>query len=296
MVETTGAKLAKARLDKGITVDAASHATKLRPDKILALEHDDYSRFPNNAYVKGFLQLYGRYLGVEVSAAVRELENPNPVSVSDYQYLNHAPHESKERGGMRRQHQGQNRPSLAPLIVFILLCLAVGTGGYIWMNAKRLESFGASTETIGESAPPEAKVETPAVVPLEIPAVAAPTLQISPEPVRETVPAASPVEMRAAPVVLSDRDFIQQASPSPVAPPVAGVNEVVLLPVKKTWVKIRRDDPASEPIFEDYLYTNAPPLKLRGARFFIEMREAGALAISKNGAPIAYQGPGVVIQ
>jgi hypothetical protein len=86
-----GKQLSKARLEKGLTVDEVAYATKLRPDKVLALEHDDYGRFPNNAYVKGFLQIYGRYLGVDVSGAVKDLENPSPVSVSDYQYLNSVP-------------------------------------------------------------------------------------------------------------------------------------------------------------------------------------------------------------
>ena len=58
---STGQKLAKARLAKGLSVDEVAHETKLRPDKVLALEQDDYSRFPNNAYVKGFLQIYGSY-------------------------------------------------------------------------------------------------------------------------------------------------------------------------------------------------------------------------------------------
>ena len=45
MAETVGKKLCKARLAKGLTIDEAAHATKMRPDKILALENDDYSRF-----------------------------------------------------------------------------------------------------------------------------------------------------------------------------------------------------------------------------------------------------------
>jgi hypothetical protein len=102
-------------------------------------------------------------------------------------------------------------------------------------------------------------------------------------------------EMRRDAPGTSDRDFIGALPPSPV-PAVANVNEVILQPMKKTWVRVRQDDPNSAPIFEDYLYTSAPPLKLRGARFFIEVREEGAVTIRKNGAPIAYQAPGVTVQ
>jgi len=66
--------------------------------------------------------------------------------------------------------------------------------------------------------------------------------------------------------------------------------------VKKTWVKICRDDPNSPPIFMDYVYPKAGALKLRGARFYIESRDPAAIQIQKNGAPVVYQSPGIIVQ
>ena len=74
------------------------------------------------------------------------------------------------------------------------------------------------------------------------------------------------------------------------------MHEVEIVAVRKTWVKICKDDPNSEPIFMDYLYPNAGPLKLRGARFYIEARDSTGLQIRKNGAPMAYQAPGITVQ
>ena len=74
------------------------------------------------------------------------------------------------------------------------------------------------------------------------------------------------------------------------------INEVVIEPVRKTWVTVRKGDANSTPIFEDLLYANAPALKLRGSRFLIEVRDEGAVVIRKNGAPIAYQQPSLVVQ
>src|SRR5271154_1391424 len=91
MVESVGKKLNQARVKRGLTIDEAAHATKLRPDKIAALETDDYSRFANNIYAKGFLQIYARFLKVDVTDFSRTLDNSNPISVSDYQYLTNAP-------------------------------------------------------------------------------------------------------------------------------------------------------------------------------------------------------------
>ena len=295
MDATTGQKLSKARTAKGLSIDDVAHATKLRPDKILALEHDDYSRFPNNAYVKGFLQIYGRYLSVDVRAALSELENPSPVSISDYQYLNSAPEKEPERLAYRRK---SGKPSLAPLIVFLVLCAAVAAGGYVYINAKRLGNLeqispaGAGSEP-STDAPPPVPAATPVPELKPNPIVAATQEQPSVAAVPEITP---PVVPAPDEPLVSDREFIAKDVPPDADQPALPVNEVVIEPIRKTWITVHRDDASSPPIFEDYLYTNAPPLKLRGARFFIEVRDEGAVVIRKNGAPIAYQGSGVTIQ
>ena len=102
MEETVGKRLSKARLKKGLSIDEAAHATRLRPDKILALENDDYSTFASNVYAKGFLQIYGRFLGVDVAEFASTLEGNAGISIEDYQYLNsNAPprRESRRRAG-----------------------------------------------------------------------------------------------------------------------------------------------------------------------------------------------------
>src|SRR5580698_8282549 len=119
MVESVGKKLSQARLKRGLTVDEAAHATKLRPDKIAALESDDYSSFANNIYARGFLQIYARFLKVDVSEISRTLDNANPISVSDYQYLSNAPTPRRETTEVRRE--GRKPPSLAPLLFFFFL-------------------------------------------------------------------------------------------------------------------------------------------------------------------------------
>ena len=285
---STGQKLSKARLAKRLSIEEVAHVTKLRPDKVLALEQDDYSRFPNNAYVKGFLQIYGRFLDVDVRSALSELENPSPVSISDYQYLNHAPEKEPERFTMRRR---SGKPSLVPLIVFVLLCAVVGGGGYLYLNAKRLGDLErlSSNDTPTET-PPAAPVPTPEKKAEPVP---------EPPPVVTEVPEPEPILAPVAAtngVATADHEFIAQPEASPTADEPAAINEIVVEPIRKTWVTIRTGDASSTPIFEDFLYTNAPPLKLRGPRFFILVRDEGAVNIRKNGAPIAFQGSGVTIQ
>ncbi len=277
MDESVGKKLSKARLKRGLSVDEAAHATRLRPDKIVALENDDYSLFASNVYARGFLQIYGRFLDVDVAEFASTLEGMASISIEDYQYLNSgAPPRREERTTvpMRIERRG---PGIGTLILFLLLVGAVAFGFYFYVNWQRIEPVvrkDATTpvpavETVTNPAPPAnaATVATPA------PALRA--------------------EVKAPAV--TDHDFVVPPALAPAAPTGAS-NEVQVLPLRKTWIIVRKDDPNSPPIFEDYLYPDSPPLKLKGARFFIEARDPSAIQIRKNGAPMAYQSPGVAVQ
>jgi cytoskeletal protein RodZ len=283
MVETVGRRLHEARVQRALSVEEVAHATKLRPDKIIALENDDYGRFPSNAYAKGFLQIYGRYLGVDVSEFANTLDNSNPISVRDYQYLtNGVVQREPERASASFSFSPKRQtPSILPLIAFLCL-LVLGVFGFqIYVNWQRV----TGEPSLGGR--PRTNDDTPAMTAL--PPIASP-----PTGVEEPKPAA-PVQPPA--VETLDGKPVARAeavAPAPTATPVS--NEVLVEPLKTTWITVRRDDPHSAPVFEDFLYRDSKPLKLKGARFFIEARDPSAVLIRKNGAPIAYQAPGVEIR
>ena len=290
---SVGEQLAQARTARGLSLDEAAHETRIRPDKLAALEQDDFSAFPSNTYARGFLLIYGKFLGVPVQDLARELESSNPISVQDYQYLNAAPElPPEQRARSRPREKRSRRPSIAPLIVFILLATGSAFVLHFYISAQRLGNFGQiKTDDLTEltTSDPPAANQTSAG-----PSSAQATL---PEPVA----AHQPTALSTA----TDREFLQPKIPvtpsptatDPAAPPKpATLNELSIDPIKKSWVRIRRDDPASEPIFDDYLYPNVGPLKLKGVRFYIEVRENGAVQIHKNGQPLPYQPPEMVVQ
>jgi cytoskeletal protein RodZ len=322
MVESVGKKLSQARLKRGLTLEEVAHVTKLRPDKIVALETDDYSSFPSNAYAKGFLQIYARYLHIDVSAFLSSLDSTNSISVDDYQYLSNAPAPKlvvTERRDERRP------PSIAPL-VFTVFILLIGFGAW-WFKANydrtqptpahasdaEIKGDGASKPqesapagaAAAQAKPPSASGSMPgAAVAPSAPAPSRSLTVLPPTPApmaggspltanpSATPPLAVPTP-RIGSSPLSDRDFI---SPTPVpngeppefTSPRGGLNEVLVASVKKTWVTIRRDNPKAPPIFEDYIYPNTNPLKLKGARFFIDARDPSSVQITMNGLPFAY--------
>lgn len=59
-----GQKLRSERLEKGLTLDEISKATKIRVSFLWAIEEGDYKKLPSSAYIKGFVKNYTQYLGL----------------------------------------------------------------------------------------------------------------------------------------------------------------------------------------------------------------------------------------
>ncbi len=159
MVESAGKKLQQARLRKQISVEEAARVTRMRPDKILDLEEDNYSNFPSMSYAKGFLLIYAKFLGVDIRNFADTLQTPNPVSSGDdYEYLNAAasfPAAAPTRRPYSHSFAPRRERSILPLVVVGVLIVLVILGVYLspfpgawraWMTRriKRTASPAAS--------------------------------------------------------------------------------------------------------------------------------------------------------
>lgn len=60
-----GSLLSEARKKKNLTIDDVAKELKLSPDYIASIEKDDYSLISSAVYARGYLQMYGRLLGVD---------------------------------------------------------------------------------------------------------------------------------------------------------------------------------------------------------------------------------------
>ncbi|MCL2192887.1 MAG: helix-turn-helix domain-containing protein [Treponema sp.] len=84
-MESLGEKLWTTREGKGISLDQAGLDTKLAIRYLEALEDENFSKFPGEAYITGFIRNYGDYLDLNVDEllslyrAIKIQEQPIPV-------------------------------------------------------------------------------------------------------------------------------------------------------------------------------------------------------------------------
>lgn len=68
-----GRVLEQARRDRGLSLDEAERATKIRKRYLVGLEEDDYTVLPDAVYAQGFLKTYANFLGLDGSELSQEL-------------------------------------------------------------------------------------------------------------------------------------------------------------------------------------------------------------------------------
>ena len=342
-----GKRLEKARVERGLSIEQAAAAVRIRGTFLRALENSDLTKFPNAAYSKSFLLMYGRYLGVDLKYIAEEIDTTTQMKVEGYQYLtSRAAETPKSKPEPEPTYSMAPTPrasgSWLPLLVLCGLGVIVVVAAIFWTNVNRLGDSQPDAPKPGVARPgdetavqPLAHLPTPTPAPKPAPAGGAgttppPTPALLPEPVpprpvvvalpkptaatdtpavaapapESEIPRArpiSPVARIAASDAAALADF---PAPKPrVRQPAVEENNlraedldaIVLEPKRKTWVVIR-GGPGGQPLYEDYLYPAAKPMRLPAGRYFIELKDADAVEIFRNGKRIAYTAPGVAIQ
>ena len=75
---TPGAFLAAKRGERGLSLEQAASATRIRPEFLSALEADEPELLPAPVYARGYLRTYARYLGLDEESLVARLHQPAP--------------------------------------------------------------------------------------------------------------------------------------------------------------------------------------------------------------------------
>lgn len=235
-IEGLGKKFQDARLARGLTLDEAARLTKIRPSRLAEIEADDFSQFPSLAYAKGFLQIYGKFLDVDVTPFLDAFETSQQMTVDGYAYLQDQPApkprriRARPRAPVVRRQRSGDRSSPLPL----LIAVGVIALGFILMrlimNIQRIaphQMVGVPQPTASQAPPAQAQ-PTQAPVAQAAPKQA-PAASIAPlAPAQSQAPSRPPAAVveaqpKKAPPVASAPPSI---GPAPSPPPQTAVAEV----------------------------------------------------------------------
>jgi cytoskeletal protein RodZ len=208
-----GELLRSAREAKGVSLEQAEEATRVRRQYLEALEAEDFGTLPGEVYVRGFLRNYARYLGLNPEE-VLTLRGAPPEGAAPASFG--APLEEP----LIRSASRQLLLRFVAILLLLAVVVAAGWWVYQWYTGESplslLTPAPTSTPTV-----PATPTSPPTTPPPEVPT---PTV-VTPRPSATSTPTPLPPPT---------------ATPSPTATSPVGV-EVTIEVVELTWLEVTVD-------------------------------------------------------
>jgi len=309
-IEGLGRKFQEARNARNLSLEEAARLTRIRQSRLAEIEADDFSNFPSLAYAKGFLQIYGKFLDVDVSPYLDAFETSGHLTVDGYSYLQDAPAPKAPRTPATRRNENA-RPSLVPFLLGLVILVA----GFWFLrfisNLQRIAPRPAEATATATPSPtaPASRIVAPRAEPVESPALSAQVAAATattPPPVKatSTIPVATPVPTAIAiatpviPVARAVEPEVRRAEPvrpeelaaaraENAAADVNAPNRVDIKPLKKTYMRVTIDDDPTKPAFERWVSPSDGTVEFRGHRFSVTVLDRDAVQIRKNGKVVS---------
>jgi cytoskeletal protein RodZ len=315
MAETVGKKLQQARLSRKLEIEDVAERTKIRPDRIIDLEADEYSHFPNLTYAKSFLAKYARFLGLDIQAELDEFQISRAISMGDYQYLNAFSAQNygqQPRWTQRIQPKGFRVPPAVVIVLVLIVLVGVPVFSYLALNIPRVAgtNFEAGPDKLIQpiTQPPK----TAGTVPAEPDSLKSLAAQ---SPAAESAAVASPSASQPevgtvdpTPANIDRGVEVRRALPAgasqsatPVDTPIR--TSLSTLPEKKlevrvirrTYVKVTKDEEGTQPVFEGFAAPDGRPIVVEGKRFWVHARDKGAVEVREDGQLVPGNSGDIVI-
>jgi cytoskeletal protein RodZ len=306
-IEGLGKRFQEARAARGLTLDEAARLTKIRQSRLAEIEADDFSNFPSLTYAKGFLQIYGKFLHVDVTPYMDAFETSDQITVDGYSYLQGNPAPRPTRTAVVRREAP--RTSIMPLVVGLIVFFVGFWLIKLMLNVQRIIPRQAAAQATAvptpgvtvapfTTLPPRAQpVDTPArmattVAPANTseaapPAVAPTAIAVAtpvPTPAAQTAsgPPTQPEVRRAQPVRPEELAAAAAAANDEVGA-LGGSYRVDIKPLRKTYLQVTVDDDPNRPAFERWVSPSDGIVEFRGHRFSVRVLDREAVQIRKNG-------------
>jgi cytoskeleton protein RodZ len=318
MVESVGRRLQQARLAKKLEIEDVAEKTKIRPNRIIDLEADEYAHFPNLTYARSFLAKYARFLGVDIQEELEKFRAAKTISVGDYQYLSSRSPQKFLQEPRRIEAIGFRVPPAVVVVLVFIVLVGVPVFSYLAFNITRepgvnqVASAGTTVKPADESVSPAipshsaAESAQPTAKPSPADESSAGSPQNSPrqEDVKEgATPAPSAlqsriqdgIEVRKAPLTVPPESSTSMETPTKTSLSTLPERKLEVRVLKRTYVKVTKDEEGTEPVFEGYAAPGSRPIVVEGKRFWVHVSEKGAVEVRKDGQLVLGSSGDIVI-
>jgi len=168
-----GRVLERARKDRGLSLEEAERATKIRKRYLVGLEDDDYTVLPDAVYAQGFLKTYANFLGLDGAELSRELKTRRKPRRE--RGLSYEPPKSEfERpiinpGGVSGAEKRKvSRSTVVTVVVSALVIAAlIGALYFVGLNVRASAGDETPAEAPAKVAPERAREADRAGVPVD---------------------------------------------------------------------------------------------------------------------------------
>jgi cytoskeletal protein RodZ len=314
MAESVGRKLQQARLARKLEIEDVAERTKIRPDRLMDLEADEYSHFPNLTYAKSFLAKYARFLGLDIQQELDDFQISRAISMGDYQYLSSMPpHNAQQaRWTQRIQPKGFRVPPAVVVVLVLIVLVGVPVISYLALNIPRVAgtNFSAANEPANQAAVASSSSVSPGPSDADSTHALAVQSPSGESPAAVSPSSSQPLEVKgdATPARNEDRTEVRRAqavgaavSATPGETPVK--TGLATLPekklevrvIKRTYVKVTKDEEGTQPVFDGFAGPDSRPIVVQGKRFWVHVLDKGAVEVREDGQLVPGNSGDIVI-
>jgi cytoskeletal protein RodZ len=312
MAESVGRRLQQARLAKKLEIEDVAEKTKIRPNRIIDLEADEYAHFPNLMYAKSFLAKYARFLGVDIQEELDKFLVTGTISVGDYQYLSSGPPEKFVAQPRAQMVKGFRVPPAVVVVLVLIVLVGVPVFSYLALNIPRVAGTNLAANTVktersaDQSPTAIAQSSADSLQSLTKPSLpdenAGTGAQISPP--REEARSGPSASATASQPRIEGGVEVRRALPVNAAAAETPTNaSLSTLPdkklevrvLKRTYVKVTKDEEDAQPVFEGFAAPDSRPIVVEGKRFWVHVSDKGAVEVRKDGQLILGSSDDIVI-
>ncbi|MBX7157744.1 MAG: DUF4115 domain-containing protein [Verrucomicrobiae bacterium] len=304
--ESLGQELRRLREQRGWTLEAAAQITKIKPEQLHDLEADNYDNFPSAAYVRGFVRIYARALGLDDHKVIAKLEgriDEEEAELAHVPPLEAMPPVTKVRQPTLQRIGGQ-------IIGLMAILIVIGIIFVLWRIGRNFKEYPTDnnnhylTQTnvvpravpLNETTPvaikkknkknkseaniPRAEVVTPPASEPPIPRAEVVVRNETPPPVEPLpepqAPSAQPITQEVGPA--NETNQLE----APRAEVVKPTTTLQLQATDEVWLRVIVNGNESRPVYDGVMAPGQSG-SWQGERFFIVARPASALLLTING-------------